>query len=1002
MKNNYSRLKWVALIILGGILFFLSKSANAATTNIAYFQQQEISGVVQDQKGQSIPGVTITVKNTTRGTVTNLNGEYKITAPANGTLVFSYIGFKTLEIPIDGRSEINIQLEENIASLGEVKINAGYYRTTESERTGSIAKVTGEDIEMQPIVNPLQALQGRMAGVEITQRGGAPGMAPTIRIRGQNSLRDTRDDNGNLPLYIIDGVPINSAPVPSYTGVISGTGLDPLNTIGLSNIESIEILKDADATAIYGSRGANGVVLITTKRGYARETEVRVRLYSGAGQASRKMNVLNTREYLDIREQAFENDGVELTNSNAYDLLLWDNERYTDWQEKFFGGTSEILNMDLSVNGGNENTSFRLGVGYHKEGTVFTGDFDYQKATAALQVNHVSDNEKFHIDLSLNYGADTNNFLNSVNSSLVYLGVTLPPNAPPIFNTDGSLNWQDWDAGNRDNPFGGLYNTSEIYSNNLLANASFSYDLLKNLKFKTNLGYTDFGSNELIKMPKRSYNPENWGSITARSTHSAVERNSWLIEPQLIFNKQLGNSELDVIIGATFQQNTNSRLLMNGFGYSSEAQIGNLMVAEDVSVNNDASIDYKYNALFARIGYNWQHKLFVNLTGRRDGSSRFGPDKRFANFGAVGAAWIFSEEKFIKDALPVLSFGKLRGSYGTTGNDQIGDYGYLDAYESTLAPGGLIPVQLFNPDYSWEVNRKLEAALSLGFLEDKINTEVSWYRNRSSNQLVGFPLPATTGFNSIQANLPAEVQNTGWEVVLSSTNISNQDFKWNTSFNISFPRNKLISFPNIEETSYANTYRVGQPLNIDLLYSYAGIDSETGYFTVEDINEDGSFDYQDRVIERDRSRKFFGGMDNTLFYKNFSAQFLWEFVKQEGIDPYFLLGNLGNASNQEAGAINNGNGQVPSQSIQAQRAHGFASLSDLSTSDASFLRLKTISLGYNLSNNLLNGLGLKKGRLFVTGQNLITITPYEGLDPQEIGIYLPVLRTITAGLELTF
>ena len=1002
MKNNYSRLKWVALIILGGILFFLSQAVIAATTKTFKFQEQEISGIVSDQNGIPIPGVTITVKNTNRGVVTNLDGEYAITAPSNSILVFSYIGFKRLEVTVGGREEINIQLEEDISALGEVKINAGYYNTTERERTGSIAKVTGEEIEMQPIVNPIQALQGRMAGVEITQRGGAPGMAPTIRIRGQNSLRNTRDDNGNLPLYIIDGVPINSSPIPSYSGIISDTGLDPLNTIGLSNIESIEILKDADATAIYGSRGANGVVLITTKKGHIGATEVRTSFYSGAGQASSKMDLLRTSEYLDLRNQAFQNDGIEPTNSNAFDLLLWDQDRYTDWQDEFFGSTAKILNVNLAANGGNENTSYRLGGGYHKEGTVYPGDFHYQKATAALQVNHTSKDEKLNIELSINYGVDTNNFLNTVNSSLVFLGVSLPPNAPSVYNEDGTLNWEDWDAADLSNPFAGLFNSSEINSKNLIANASISYNLFKNLRFKANLGYTDFGSEELIKMPKRSYNPANSESVTARSIHAGINRNSWIMEPQLIFNKQLGNSEVDALVGTTFQKNTDTRLLMNGFGYSSEAQIGNLMVAEDVSVNDDRTSEYRYSAVFARLGYNWKRKLFLNLTGRRDGSSRFGTNRQFANFGAIGAAWIFSSEKIIKDSFPFLSFGKLRSSYGTTGSDQIGDYGYLDAYEATLAPGGLIPIQLTNPDYSWEVNKKMEAALSLGLFDDKLNTEVSWYRNRSSNQLVGFPLPATTGFNSIQANLPATVQNTGWEFVLNSRNISSENFNWNTSFNLSFPKNKLVDFPDIEDTAYDNIYRVGKPLNIDLLYRYSGIDPETGLFTIEDINQDGSFDFNDRVVIRDRGREYFGGINNTLSYKNISAQFLWEFVKQKGVDPYYLLRNVGSATNHLKGVANDGELQIPSQTTQARRAHIYAIQSNLSSTDASFLRLKTFSLGYNLPNTFLTTINLKRGRLFLNGQNLITITPYKGLDPQVIGIYLPVLRTISAGIELTF
>src|SRR5690606_10523724 len=284
--------------------------------------------------------------------------------------------------------------------------------------------------------------------------------------------------------------------------------------------------------------------------------------------------------------------------------------------------------------------------------------------------------------------------------------------------------------------------------------------------------------------------------------------------------------------------------------------------AESMDNGTSQNTAYKYNAVFARLGYNWNRKYYINLTGRRDGSSRFGSGNRFANFGAIGAAWIFSEGAFVKKHLSFLSFGKLRSSYGTTGNDQIPDYGYLDAYEATRGPGGLYPTQLYNPNFSWEINKKLETAIELGFLRDRINLGVSWYRNRSSNQLVGYPLPGITGHASVQANLPATVQNSGWEVELSTLNITSENFKWQTSFNITFPKNELLNYPNIDQSSYANVYRVGRPLNIDLLYQYEGIDPDTGLYSIADLNDDGRFDYDDRIIIKDQGRKFFGGINN--------------------------------------------------------------------------------------------------------------------------------------------
>jgi len=991
MKNNYSRLKWVALIIVGGILFFLASAANAATTTTPLlWQQQEISGIVEDQNGLPIPGVTITVKNTNIGTVTNLDGEYNITAPANGTLVFSYIGYKTVEIPVDNNEEISIQLEEDISALGEVKINAGYYSTTERERTGNISKVTAEEIELQPVVSPIQALQGRMAGVEITPGGSNPGTASTIRIRGTNSLRE----EGNYPLYIIDGVPINSTPVETNS-IIGNAGLDPLNNLNVSNIESIEVLKDADATAIYGSRGANGVVLITTKTGKQRGTGLEARIFKGAGTVPNRLDLLNTQEYLEVRRTAFENDGVEPTQYNAYDLVLWDQDRYTDWQDFLYGGTSETTNANITFSGGNDNTSFRFGGSYFKQGTVYPGDYDYNKVTGDFSLNHRSANNKFNLNLSVNYGVDINNLVGnlSLNSSVS----RLPPNAPEVFNSDGSLNWEDWAVAGLNNPLEGNFNTSETKTNNLISNASLSYEFFKGLRFKTNLGYTHYNSEEFWMLPSRSYSPDS--SFPNISTHSRSTRRSWIVEPQLIYDLAFSKFNLNAIIGATFQENTTERISFQGSGYASEALIGNIAAAENIINASNANSVYRYAAIFSRLGINWDRKYYLNLTGRRDGSSRFGPNKRFSNFGAIGASWIFSEENFISNNLSILSFGKVRGSYGITGNDQIGDYGFLDAYEATVGPGGLYPTALSNPDYSWETNKKLEVGIELGFLKNNLQGSISRYQNRSSNQLVGYALPYITGFNSVQANLPATVENTGWEIEVNSRNISNKNFQWETSFNLTFPKNELISYPGIEQSSYANTYRIGHPLNISLLYDYTGLDPETGFYTVRDVNQDGSIDYEDRINIQNLNREFYGGINNNLTYQNFSLQFLWQFVKQQGSHTLF---NAGRDSNPIDKVLTDEDYQQYSQSTQASTAFMNVINTDFSIQDASYLRLKTLSLGYNLPEALIGKSVIENFRLFLHGQNLLTITPYDGLDPDEpvSGAGFSNLRIITGGVQI--
>lgn len=987
MIKNHNSVRWRRLFSCNLLLLMFTLPLTA--------QDLLISGKVTDGN-LPISGANVLIKNTKTGVVTDFDGRYSITAKPSDTLQISYLGYSMVTIPVQDRRVIDVVLQEDTTALGEVRINAGYYTTTDRERTGSIARVTAKDIELQPVNNPLEALQGRMAGVEIVQQNGIPGSAPIIRIRGQNSLRS----EGNYPLYIIDGVPVNSTPINSY-GNMSNTGIDPLNTISLSNIESVEVLKDADATAIYGSRGANGVILISTKKGTQRRSGLEARMYSGMGKASKKMKLLNTEEYLRIRNEAFKNDGEQPTESNAYDLILWDKNRYTDWQDELFGGTSIISDINISASGGNANTFFRLGGSYHKEGTILPGDFSYNKVTAGFNINHTSDDRKLELNFTLNYGLDLNNFINS--RSLISSALQLPPNAPSIYNTDGTLNWVDWEYSAWDNPMAGLYNTSKARSNTIVSNLELTYKFANSFLFKTNLGYNELTSNEIIKMPKRSYNPKNWEYVSHRSIHSESNRNSWIIEPQLAYQNNIGTGKLDALIGITFQHSENDRLLMNADGYVSESMIGNLASAEKTIANTNEEIAYKYHAVFARIGYNWNEKYFLNLTGRRDGSSRFGANKRFANFGAIGGAWIFSEEPFIKNHNSILSFGKLRGSYGITGSDQIGDYGYMDTYASTRAPGGLYPTQLTNPDYSWEENKKLEAAMDVGLFRDRIRLGISWYRNRSSNQLVGYPLPSLTGFSSVQANLPATVQNTGWELELATNNIQSNKLHWQTFINLTIPKNELLEFPNIEQTSYANQYRLGHPLNIKLLYQYDGIDPNTGLYKMVDANQDGKLDYKDQIVIQNRGRKYYAGINNSIGYKGISLQFLWEFVKQESSKNSFFPGFIGNYQKNILDALKEDSElQMISQSVESYIAYSQVINSTFYIEDTSFLRLKTVSLSYNLPTPILNSIGITAGKLFLNAHNLITLTNYKGLDPQSIGNNLPVLRTISCGLQLNF
>lgn len=1013
MQNKYIIRDRCILLLLLFIFSIGTYSLFGNIKNINFLElaeyQHRVKGLVTDSNGIPIPGVNVEINGTSYGTFTNKEGYFYVDAAPTDVLTISYIGFKPLEVVVGSSQELSLVLEEDVTNLEAVTVNAGYYTVKERERTGSIVKVTSEEIELQPIVSPLEALQGRIAGVEVQQTDGMPGSAPSIRIRGTNSLRE----EGNYPLYIIDGIPINSTPIQSsmgFRGKLLRSDIDPLSTLNLSNIESIEILKDADATAIYGSRGANGVVLITTRKrsGFNQETKVDLNWYSGLGQIGRKMKLLNTEQYVELRKAAMANAGVVMDASRAPDLVLWDTIRNTDWQEKLLGGNAFISNINLSVSGGNANTSFGLNGSIRKQGNVFPEDIEYKKATAGIRINHRSTNKKLNINLVVNYGMDHSNSF-SVNN-IVESAYLLPPNAPPIYDKNGSLNWDEWGLFYWDNPLATKHSTVDAKIHNLLSNFTLSYELATGLIFKSSLGYSRNTRETLGKSLKLREPPEIRDNIESEARKGFQNNSTWIMEPQISYKTSFGMGNLAALLGGTFQKNESNSVGIRGVGFASETLIGDLRSANNYYNLGGRFSEYKYNAIFGRLGYNWSHKYIINLTARRDGSSRFGPDKRFSNFWAVGIAWIFSEESIVKKHLPFLSFGKIRASYGTTGNDQIGDYQYLDSYESTSAPGGLYPTTLYNPDFAWEENKKFESALELSFLKDRINLGLSWYRNRSSNQLVGYPLPSMTGFTSVQSNLPATVQNTGWEIQFTTTNLRSKDFYWQTSFNISFPKNKLVEYPGIEQSSYARTYKVGHPLSIVTLYKYEKIDPESRFHKIKDVNGDGSFDHEDRIVVKNAGRQYYGGINNSFSFKGFKCSFLWDFTKQKtNKGPIFLRYAPGYSAGNNNRAIEDytlwKNGKLYIEdSTPFSRSYQRAQASDYGWVDSSFIRLKTLSLSYDLKTRWLKQTGFKKLRFFLSAQNLITISSYAGinLESNPSAFTIPALRIVTSGVQIQF
>ena len=963
-------------------------------------------GRVTNEQGEPLIGASVELKKGKKGTLTDEKGMFELKdVPSDAILAVSHTGYQKKEIPLNGESSLIIILGIANNILDQVKVIA-YGTTTQRLSTGNVSTVKAEDIEKQPVSNPLAALEGRVPGLVIIQNSGVPGSGFNVQIRGRNSI-----SNGTDPLYIIDGVPFTSTPLnATFSGQIIGYG-SPLSYINPSDIESIEVLKDADATAIYGSRGANGIILITTKKGKTGPTKVDFNTYTGYEKTTRMMTLLNTQQYLQMRHEAFNNDGIVPTTTNARDLLLWDTTRYTDWQKVLIGGTAHITNAQASISGGNSNTHFFLGGGYMRETTVFNGNFSDQKGSLHFNLSHISENHKLSITYSGSYVQDKDNLI--TRDITPYL--TLPPDAPSVYDSSGNLNWGPSNGLFNNNPYSFLKQKFVSKGNNLLTNALLKYQLFSGLYLKTSLGYNQIQVENIATYPQSSYSPNIQSFTQSTSYFSNYSVKSWIIEPQVEYLRNISGGILNAIFGTTFQEKISEDQEFSATGFSNEALMENISSATNIAAQTSAYSQYRYSAAFGRINYNWKERYLVTFTGRRDGSSRFGPGQQFANFGSLGASWIFTNESFAK-SIPFLSLGKFRGSYGTAGNDQIPDYGFLNTYSSTIYPydgnSGLVPTRLFNANYSWETIKKLEAAIELGLLRDRLLISAIWYRSRSSNQLVGFSLPAITGFPSIQANLPALIQNTSWEFMLTTSNIKTKTVEWTTTANLTIPRNKLVSYPNLASSSYANTYVIGEPLSIQKKFHYIGVDPQGGTYSFATKNSNGLPSYPvDLQTVKKVAQSFYGGVQNHISYKGFQLDILIQFVKQTGYN-YLYGGNFsapGTMINQpdfvmtrwqKPGDITNI--QKFTQSTSIPYIYNYA-LSDNIISDASFIRLKNLSFSYNLPSKEIKKVGIQSCRLYLQGQNLLTFTHYVGFDPENNGgIRLPPLRVITGGIQFIF
>jgi TonB-dependent starch-binding outer membrane protein SusC len=995
--------------------------------SINSFAQTTITGkVVSATSGEALPSVSILIKGTQKGIVSDIDGNYSMDVPnQNAILVFSFIGFLPQEAVVGNRTQLNITLEEDTKSLDEVVVT-GYATVKKSDLTGAVSSVKGEDLNRGPIASVTQGLQGQTAGVQITRMGGQPGEGTVVRIRGGNSLT-----GGNEPLYVIDGVQVYDE---------SGADINP------NDIESLEVLKDASATAVYGARGANGVILITTKRGKEGKMKVEYQGYTGTQQNRRYLDMLNAKEYATLTNAR----NVEAGRLPAYSQGRIDSlGEGTDWQKEIFR-PSTIQNHQFNVSGGSSNNRYYISAGYYDEkGTIIGSDFKRYSVRANMDLK--SFNNKFHVKTSITAtnslgnvvqsdqdGDGRSNFLSSIVSSALLMSPI-----QTIYTPDGRFTQGNLDQPLVDNPVAtALAVTNKRSRNRLLSNISADYNLGHGFSLKTTIG-ADLSYNKQTQyLPREGIifgaSSRGWAGVTN------TQGLNWINTNQLDYIRTLGTDHsINASLVYEMQSNRFESAFVTAQNFTNDNLGANaLNTASVFNRPNSNILETGLVSYLARANYAFKNKYLLTASVRRDGSSRFGSNNRWAVFPSAALAWKVSEEAFLKNNA-IVSTLKLRASYGVVGNQEIGAYSsfsQLNAGAYTFNNNlqtGLFPVRIGSADLKWETTQQANAGIDFGFIKNRILLSLDYYQKNTFDLLFNQPLPQSSGFDVGLQNV-GELENKGVELMLNTKNIVGK-FRWSTDFNISFNRNKVLSLGGVPITagdagsgflaipSFTQLI-VGQPVgtfygfvrdgifqNADEVAKSAQKTDKPGYIRYKDLDNNGIIDANDRAVIGNAQPDYIFGITNTLSYKGFDLIFFIQGsqgndvlnAQRKNLDRFTAEGNASTLAldywsptnpNATQPSLNNPNIRYDSRYIE----------------DGSYIRLKNLTFGYNFPVSFIKKARLSTARLYFSGQNLLTQTNYSGYDPEvsrfrqsntspgvDAGSY-PTSRAYTFGLNLSF
>ena len=983
----------------------------------------KVTGTVTSGSGKEpIPGASVVIKNTTKGVITDVSGAYTIFLNSPGdVLVYSFVGLENVEVPVNGQSIIDVNLKNEAKVLKEVVV-VGYGTMNRSTLTSSVSSIGSSALENDPLPSVTQAIQGKAGGVQVTQKSGSPGGGISIRIRGTTSINASSD-----PLYVVDGVPVNST--TNFTGGSDfnfggGTqGINILASINPSDIESVEILKDAAATSIYGARAANGVVLITTKRGKANSSSISLSAYSGVSQVpqERKYKMMKTDDYISYMTDYYAYKGTPVP------AQILNRDADTDWQDEIFR-TAPIQSYELSASGGADKTQYYTSIGYYdQQGTILNSGFN--RLSARLNLDH-QQSEKLKFSTNINVTRATNKRIQEENSKegSTKNGIVAPPNIP-VYNEDGTYAFDNL-VTSRENPVAMLQlpvNNAETFR--ILGNISAEYQIIKGLNFKTNFGA------DMSYIDENFFMPPNGIRFVASSKGLGGARSSkdqlWLNENTLTYNNVFGNHSINILAGNSFQESKFTYVDARRTNFATNdipvISAGGVISGASATIQEWAIVSY-----FSRLNYGYKNKYLFTANFRIDGSSRFGADNKYGTFPSFAAAWRVSEEDFLNNASKISNL-KLRASWGLTGNQNIPNYASYSLYSggnNYLNQPGFIPSTFGDPNLGWETTKQTDIGIDLGLLNERISILADYYVKNTSDLLINVQIPRTTGFQNTYKNI-GEIQNKGFEFELSTKNIQSSKeggFMWTTSLNMTFNRNKVVSLPNGDLFGglggTLNLAREGLPLGSFYGWEMVGVNPQTGVidFAKNDETVGPPSDPNDRKIIGNPNPDFFGGITNNFYFKGFDLSIMGQFTYGNDIFNYNQFSLLSGSSDSNNGSTDwNRRWRQPGDITDVPRPtpglFDNATISSRFVEDGSFFRIRNITLGYSLPGSVLDRLKVKSLRIYATVQNAYVFTKYKGYDPEvsssigginpgieygfDYGSY-PQPRIFTGGINLTF